>query len=138
MHILSTFVMSIFVPRCQKYLLMIIVLTSYDDHHGLSVSTLQSNMDTYGMLTESQMDILFSITQAYISQNEKTNIDNIFMGLPKFKHFSLDIQSIYFNVSRGLWILNKISLCPSWKLQYWSGTLQCLLGPKQYLFNDHG
>ena len=46
-------------PRCQKYLLMIIVLTSYDDHHGLSVSTLQSNMDTYGMLTESQMDILF-------------------------------------------------------------------------------
>ena len=98
MHILSTLVMPMFFPRRQKYLLMIIVLTSYDDHHGLSVSTLQSNMDTYGMLTESQMDILFSITQSFISQNEKTNIDNIFMGLPKFKHSSLDIQLIYFNV----------------------------------------
>ena len=75
-------------------------LTSYDDHHGLSVSTLQSNMDTYGMLTESQMDILFSITQSFISQNEKTNIDIIFMVQPKFKHFSLGIQLIYFNVKK--------------------------------------
>ena len=107
MHILSTFVMSIFVPRCQKYLLMIIVLTSYDDHHGLSVSTLQSNMDTYGMLTESQMDISFSITQGFISQNMKTNIDNILVALPKLKHFSLDIQSIYINVLRGR--VNKLS-----------------------------